>query len=176
MTNLDDTIRGTRGFGSTDARRIEIDEISTKTFDRTKEQGDTYGLLWGRYDKGKLKLLSTNVSTELAIRSKKDQKKKTFHEIVPEEYWDYQRVFQETEAITLPPHRPGVDLEIEIEEGKKLPLKKIYPLGAKELEELGEYIQMNKQRKWIRDSFADGGSPIMFVKKKDGKLRLCVDY
>jgi len=42
--------------------------------------------------------------------------------------------------------------------------------------ELDEYIQTNKKRDWIRDSFTDGGSPIMFVKKKDGKLRLCVDY
>jgi len=44
------------------------------------------------------------------------------------------------------------------------------------LEELGEYIQINEKRQWIRDSFADRGSPIMFIKKKDGKLRLCVDY
>jgi len=96
-------------------------------------------------------------------------------EIVSEEYWDYQRVFEEEEATGLPPHRLGVDLEINIDKGTRLPLK-IYPLGAKELEELGEYIQINKNREWIRDSFADGGSPIMFIKKKDGKLGLCVDY
>ena len=176
VNHLEKTERGRKGFGSTDKRKIQIDEISTRTWEKSKQEGDTYGLLWGRYENGELKLQSTNVSTELAIQSKKDQKKKSFYEIVPEEYWDYQRVFQEEEAIVLPLHQPGVDLEIEIEEGKKLPLKNIYPLGAKELEELAEYIRTNKKRKWIRDSFTDGGSPIMFVKKTDGKLRLCVDY
>jgi len=88
VTYLEDTKRGTRGFRSTDTKRIEIDEISTKAFAKVKERGETYGLLWGRYNHGKLKLLATNVSTELAIESRKDQKQKTFHEIVPEEYWD----------------------------------------------------------------------------------------
>jgi len=135
VTHLEDTKRGTKGFGSTDTKRIEIDEISTKTFEKSKEEGDTYGLLWGRYDHGKLKLLAMNVSTELAIENRKNKKQKTFQEIVPEEYWDQRIVFQERESTRLPPHRPGVDLEIEIEEGKRLPIKKIYPLGARELEE-----------------------------------------
>jgi len=176
VNHIEETDRGTKGFGSTDRKKIKIDEISTRTLERSKRQGDKVGRLWGRYNNGKLKLLATNVSTELAIQNKKGQKEKSLTEIVPEEYWDYQRVFQEEEATRLPPHGPGVDLEINIEKGKRLPLKKIYPLGARELEELGEYIRTNKKRKWIRDSFADGGSPIMFVKKKDGKLRLCVDY
>jgi len=63
----------------------------------SKEAGDVYGLLWGRYNRGKIKLLATNVSTELAIQSKKDQKQKNFHKIVPKEYWDQQIVFQEKE-------------------------------------------------------------------------------
>jgi len=176
VTYLEDTKPGTNGFGSTDTKRIEIDEISTKTFERSKKQGEEDGLLWGRYNNGKLEILATNISTELAIPSTKGQRKKDLTEIVPEEYWDYQRVLEEEEATGLPPHRPGVDLEINIEKRRRLLLKKIYPLGAKELEELGEYIQINKKRKWSQDSFADGGSPIMFIKKKDGKLRLCIDY
>jgi len=128
VNHIEETDRGTKGFGSTDMKKIEIDEISTKTFERSKKQGDKVGRLWGRYNNGKLELLETNVSTELAIQSKKGQKEKSLTEIVPEEYWDYQRVFQEEEATRLPPHRPGVDLKINIEKGKRLPLKKIYPL------------------------------------------------
>jgi len=147
VTHLEDTQRGTKGFGRTDTRKIKIDKISTKTFERSKKQGDDDGLLCGRYNKGKLKILATNISTEIAIQSKKGQRKKDLTEIVPEEYWDYQRVFEEEEATKLPPHRPGVDLEINIKKGRQLPLKKIYALGAKELEELGEYIEINKKRK-----------------------------
>ena len=63
-----------------------------------------------------------------------------------------------------------------MEEGKGLPDQKIYPLGAEELETVQEYINKNQARGWIREPFTDGGSPIMFVKKKDGSLRLCMDY
>jgi len=45
VTHLEDTKRGTKGFGSFDTRRIEIDEISTKMFERSKKQGDEDGLL-----------------------------------------------------------------------------------------------------------------------------------
>ena len=76
----------------------------------------------------------------------------------------------------MPPHRPGIDLEINMEEGKGLPDQKIYPPGAEELETVQEYINKNQARGWIREAFTDGGSPIMFVKKQDGRLRLCVDY
>ena len=69
-----------------------------------------------------------------------------------------------------------MDLNIELEEGQGLPWKKIYALSKEELEELHEYIEQNEARGWIREVQMDGGSPIMFVKKKDGKLRLCVDY
>ena len=78
-------------------------------------------------------------------------------------------VFMKEEATELPPHRPGIDLEINLEEGKQLPQKKIYPLGVKELEELHAYVRLNESGGWIRESMVDGCSPIMFVKKKGRK-------
>ena len=63
-----------------------------------------------------------------------------------------------------------------MKEGKGLPNQKIYPLGAEELETVQDYINKNQATGWIREAFTDGGSPIIFVKKKDGSLRLCVDY
>jgi len=96
--------------------------------------------------------------------------------MVPQEYYGYLDVFKEEEKRKLPPHRPGVDLDIKLEEGQGLPVKQIYALSQDELEELWNYIKQNEEREWIRETYSDGGSPIMFVKKKDGKLRLCVDY
>ena len=96
--------------------------------------------------------------------------------MVPREYHHLLDAFEEREKTDLPPHRPGVDLNIELEEGQGLPRKKIYALSEEELEELYEYVEQNEARGWIREVHTDGGSPIMFVKKKDGKLRLCVDY
>ena len=96
--------------------------------------------------------------------------------MVPPEYHDLLPAFEKGEKTNLPPHRPGIALEITMEEGKGLSDQKIYPLGAEELETLQEYIQTNLDRGWIREAFTKGGSPIIFFKKKDGSLRLCVDY
>jgi hypothetical protein len=41
---------------------------------------------------------------------------------------------------------------------------------------LKDYIDTNEKRGWIRASTSPAGAPIHFVKKKDGSLRLCVDY
>ena len=38
-------------------------------------------------------------------------------------------VFEKGEKTIVPPHRSGVDLGIELEKGKEVPLKKIYPLN-----------------------------------------------
>jgi hypothetical protein len=41
---------------------------------------------------------------------------------------------------------------------------------------LKNYIDTNEKGGWIRASTSPAGVPIHFVKKKDGSLRLCVDY
>ena len=41
---------------------------------------------------------------------------------------------------------------------------------------LKENLEVNEKRGWIRASTSLAGAPIPFVKKKDGGLRLCVDY
>jgi len=54
-------------------------------------------------------------------------------------------VFEEEEKTKLPPHRPGVDLDIKREEGQGLPVKKIYAVFHDELEELGNSIKPNEE-------------------------------
>ena len=85
-------------------------------------------------------------------------------------------VFEKGEKRTVPPHRPGIDLGIDLEQGKRLPIKKIYALSYDQLEELHRYIKQNENTGWIRRVKSGRASPIMFVKKKDSKLRLCADY
>ena len=56
------------------------------------------------------------------------------------------------------------------------PRHKIYPLDQTELAELKKQIvELLKENK-IRVSDSPYGAPILFAKKKDGRLRLCVDY
>jgi len=86
-----------------------------------------------------------NIRTELAIKSGKYQKKRKLEGIVPLEYHRYLDVFEEEEKTELPPHRSGVDLEIKLEKGQGLPVKKIYALSQDELEELWNYIKQNEE-------------------------------
>ena len=84
--------------------------------------------------------------------------------------------FETGEKATLPPHRPGIDLGIHLEEGKTVPIKKIYTLSYDQIEELHRCRKQNAERGCLRWVKTGRASSIMFVKKKDSKLRLCVDY
>ena len=94
---------------------------------------------------------------------------------LPEEYREFSDVFSKTKADTLPEHRP-YDLRIELEDGAVPPLGPIYSLSQLELDTLREYIEENLRSGFIRPSNSPCGAPVLFVKKKDGSLRLCVDY
>jgi len=65
---------------------------------------------------------------------------------------------------------------MDLEEGNTVPIKKIYALSYDQLEELHRYIKQNEDRGWIPTVKSARALPMMFVKKKDGKLRLCADY
>ena len=93
---------------------------------------------------------------------------------LPERYEEYSDVFSEELAAELADHAPH-DHEINTE-GKSPPYGPIYSLSSKELEVLRKYLDTNLERGWIRKSISPAGAPILFVNKKDGGLRLCVDY
>ena len=95
-------------------------------------------------------------------------------ENIPSEYHDFLDVFSKEASIRLPEHRP-YDLKIEIE-GDKIPFGPIYSLSETETIALRDYIQENLAKGHIRSSSSPGGAPVLFVKKADGTLRLCVDY
>ena len=168
VTKLGKTDRGQQGFGSTGTSKAQICEISAQAFGRFYRRADTTtGILKDNKKEGRISLESVNISTELAIKSGRYKKQRKLEEIVPHEYHGYLDVFEEEEKTKLPPHLPGVDLDIKLEEGQGLLVKKIYALSQDELEELWNHIRQNEQRGWIRETYFDGESPIMFVKKKD---------
>jgi len=94
---------------------------------------------------------------------------------LPAEFQGFQDVFRKKGADVLPPHRP-FDLEIEIHPGMKVPFMPMYALTETESTELNSYLEENLARDFIQVSKSSAGAPILFVKKKDGTLRLCVDY
>ena len=65
---------------------------------------------------------------------------------------------------------------IELQDGKQPLYEPIYSLGPVELETLKTYIETHLKTGFIRPSKSPAGAPILFDKKPDGSLWLCVDY
>jgi hypothetical protein len=75
----------------------------------------------------------------------------------------------------LPPRR-GVDHEIELVPGTKPPARAPYRMAIPELQELRKQLTELIDAGFIRPSKAPYGAPVLFQKKHDGSLRLCIDY
>ena len=56
------------------------------------------------------------------------------------------------------------------------PFEPLYNLSNIKLAELRLYLDDALAKGWIQYSTSPAGAPILFVPKKDGGLRLCVDY
>ena len=94
---------------------------------------------------------------------------------IPEEYQDFLPLFDEVIVRELPPHRP-CDHTMPLKEGFTPPFGPIYSLNREELETLHEWIKENLDKRFIRSSSSPAGAPVLFAKKADGSLRICVDY
>ena len=116
------------------------------------------------------------LSTELAAKANEFKAKRTLEEMVPEEYRKYIKVFSEVESQRLPEHQPW-DHTIDLKEGAPETLKsKVYPMPINEQEALNQFLDENLAKGYIVPSKSPMASPVFFVKKKDGKLRLIQDY
>ena len=94
---------------------------------------------------------------------------------VPSKYHEFADVFSKTKAEVLTPHQP-YDLKINLEEGAQPLVGPIYSLSASEQEALKEFIEKNLNTGFIQPTSSPHGTPVLFVKKKDGSLHLCVDF
>ncbi|KAK8942809.1 hypothetical protein KSP39_PZI009568 [Platanthera zijinensis] len=75
----------------------------------------------------------------------------------------------------LPPDR-DVEFVIDLEPGTRTIAKAPYWMAPRELEELRIQLDELLENGFIRPSSSPWGAPVLFVKKKDGSMRLCIDY
>lgn len=94
---------------------------------------------------------------------------------IPAPYQHLKEVFDEVKADRLPPHTAH-DLYIELLPSSTPPQGPLYLKGPKEMAELRKYLDENLDKGFIHPSKSPAQSPVLFVPKKDGGLRLCVDY
>jgi hypothetical protein len=92
-----------------------------------------------------------------------------------QEYHEFSDIFSKGKVETLSEHRP-YNLKIDLEEGQAPPPGRMYSLSPLELGPLRTFIEDNVRSGFIRPTNSLHGAPILFMRKKDGSLQLCVDY
>ncbi|GJR85314.1 putative reverse transcriptase domain-containing protein [Tanacetum coccineum] len=75
----------------------------------------------------------------------------------------------------IPPTRQ-VEFRIDLVPGATPVARAPYRLAPSEMKELAEQLQELTDKGFIRPSSSPWGAPILFVKKKDGSFRMCIDY
>ncbi|GJR72229.1 putative reverse transcriptase domain-containing protein [Tanacetum coccineum] len=87
---------------------------------------------------------------------------------------DFPEVFPE-DLSGLPPTRQ-VEFQIDLMPGAAPVARAPYRLAPSEMKELSEQLQELSDKGFIRHSSSPWGAPVLFVKKKDGSFRMCIDY
>ena len=87
----------------------------------------------------------------------------------------YRDVFPKDLPSGLPPKR-DVDHRIELVPGSEPPTKAPYRMSPAQLDELKKQLNELIDHQFIQPSKSPFGAPVLFVKKKDGSTRMCIDY
>ena len=115
-------------------------------------------------------------SQKIAERTGETKRKRTFEELVPEHYHYFTKVFSEEESQRLPNHQPW-DHAIDLEPDAQLHWKvRMYPMSPEEQVELRKFIKEHVAKGYLVPSKSPMASPVFFIRKKDGSLRLVQDY
>ncbi|CEP06777.1 hypothetical protein, partial, partial [Parasitella parasitica] len=88
---------------------------------------------------------------------------------------DFPTVFQE-KLPGLPPNRQNFAHVINIPEGTKPINRPPFRMSPAELDELKRQLNELSSLGLIRPSSSPWGAPVLFVKKKNGEMRMCIDY
>lgn len=86
----------------------------------------------------------------------------------------FQDVFT-TEISKFPPHKE-VEFSIEVVPGAAVASKAAYRMSTPELVEVELQLNEMLDEGYIRPSVSPWGALVFFLKKKDGTLRLCIDF
>ncbi|MBW0561281.1 hypothetical protein O181_100996 [Austropuccinia psidii MF-1] len=111
---------------------------------------------------------------ELCNEEEEPEEVETVMRVVPSTYHQYLDIFSKVKSEKLCPHR-AYDHHIKLE-GSLPPVEVIYSLSKQESDTLRAYISENIEKGFVQPSSSSTGAPVLFIKKKDGGLPLCVYY
>ena len=114
-------------------------------------------------------------SQAIAEQTALKEGEKSFEELVPPEFREFADVFSKPASERMPVRKP-YDHAIDLQPGEVPPFAKVYPMPPAEQAALKDFIDENLRKGYIRPSKSPAAAPVFFIKKKDGSLRLVVDY
>lgn len=117
----------------------------------------------------------SNISSEKLLEAKYIQNDALVSEKLPRCYLPWKNLFSKRASDNLPESRSS-DHKIELTEENNLKFEPLRRQTEDQLRETKRYLLENLQKGFIAPSNAPFAAPILFVKKKDGSLRFCVDY
>ena len=88
---------------------------------------------------------------------------------------EFEDIFPKELPAGLPPQRQ-LDHRIDLVPGAEPPHRSPYHLSPKGLDELKSQLRELTEKGYIQPSVSPFGAPVLFVPKKDGGVRMCVDY
>ncbi|GKE67253.1 putative reverse transcriptase domain-containing protein, partial [Tanacetum coccineum] len=111
--------------------------------------------------------------SHFTTKKEKDKSKEKRLEDVPI-VQDFPKVFPE-DLSGIPPTRQ-VEFRIDLIPGAAPVAREHYRLALSEMKELLDQLKELSDKGFIRPSSSPWGAPVLFVKKKDGSFRMCIDY
>nr|GFC38244.1 putative reverse transcriptase domain-containing protein [Tanacetum cinerariifolium] len=114
-----------------------------------------------------------NFLAHVTTKEVKDKSEKKRLEDVPIAQ-NFPKVFLE-DLPGLPLTRP-VEFQIDLIPGAAPVARAPYRLAPSEMKKLSGHLKELSDKGFIRPSFTHWGAPVLFVKKKDGSFRMCIDY
>src|SRR4051812_32344711 len=152
VQDLEET-QQTGGFGSTNQPQIAF--ISGQQLQTMLQEGDQVYLC--------------EITAEGLVTTNEQDPR--IHKLLQE----FADVFPDKLPAELPPKR-DIDHRITLEPGNTPPWRPIYRMSPLELDTLRQEIENLLKNGAIEPSVSPFGAPVIFIKKKDGTLRMCIDY
>ena len=120
-------------------------------------------------------LLMLTPAPDLPAEATSAQRHQQFEALVEQIIQDNLDIMPDDLPAELPPER-FVDHKIDLMPGSQPVAQAMYRLSFEELAELKKQLMGLLEKGYIQPSKSPFGSPILFVKKKGGSLRMCIDY
>jgi len=178
VEELDETTRGSGGFGSTGVTAERVGDKPSEArpsllmLDSSEPMESVLCMMDGSpFD------IEEEDETALFIMELANADAKT--DPLDGPYGDILREFADVFPDDLPeglPPQRAVDFAIELKPGTEPPSKAPYRLSHSELAELKKQLDDLLAKGFIQPSVSPFAAPVLFVKKKDGTSRMCVDY